>query len=219
MKKIFSYISVAALLVAGLTSCETYKVTYPGGTAVSNMDGTYLCFAYDKSDLSTPVIFYELEVTNTESDASDAMWFNMIDYRSANALGCYPEAVRFKVSCDVKDQTFNCSLAETFPVGYIMNKVQYNYYGYGMEYANHSKTKYSYSNTTPDYTVNITDGSIVTDGVDTETGYKTDGISFNYVKKHADGTIEEYIVIGMKNTGWIEDVAVYDEWINDDWGF
>lgn len=57
MNKILKMLFAGALVAMGCASCETYDVDDPDMTAVADLDGQWICFAYDRP-LRTPPLPY-----------------------------------------------------------------------------------------------------------------------------------------------------------------
>lgn len=213
MKNIVKILSVATAVFA-LASCETYKVAEPDMTAVCKADGQYVCFAYASETSTEPVALLYTVITNTTSNESNRVWITVVDYdRSCNyftSIGkasknglVYPSAARFPASYDASTNSFSATnIAAEWPAT-AYSPYQEQYY-YTLE------RQYNPCN----YTVSCS-GKVVVDGVNTKTGYKTDGIYFTYTRNNGDGTTDTYYVSGMKNTGWGEDTADYAEYIDN----
>lgn len=212
MKKILKML-FAGILGLGFVACETYKADDPDMTAVSDFDGQWICFGYDASDTSTPVTVFVVEVTNTTFDDSDAMWMTIVDsdFPSVSGDSRFLDALRFKSSCDPGSLTFSCSSVDasqpnTCPNIYI--------YSMGAGYASYYTAAYQGFVPVDGYKVSVTNGKVIKNGIDTKTGYKADAIEFNYSRTNPDQTTKQYVVKGMKNTGWEEDMEDYTDFIN-----
>ena len=213
MKNIIKILSVATAVFA-FASCETYKVAEPDMTAVCNVDGSYVCFAYANESSAEPVALLYTVITNTTSNEDNRVWITVVDYdRSCNyfrSIGKasrnglqYPSATRFPASYDAGTNSFSATnVAAEWPATAYSPLVEQYYYTLEKQFK------------PCNYKVSCS-GKVVVNGVNTKTGYKTDGISFNYTRDNGDGTTDTYYVSGMKNTGWGEDVADYAEYIDN----
>lgn len=113
MNKILKMLFAGALVAMGCASCETYDVDDPDMTAVADLDGQWICFAYESSAPDTPVTVFDILVTNTTNNAADAMWMTIADCDySASGNPRYLDALQFKLSCDNSALTFSCTSAE-----------------------------------------------------------------------------------------------------------
>ncbi len=238
MNKIFYYLGIGALAACSLASCETYKVDEPGKTAVAWLDGRFVCAASLTPDFSDTVSVFDIKITNTTENDSDKAWMFITDYSVENsyksllrkglsdaaaknysynryaALGgvvfC-PAAYQFCFSCDEASKTFSVSGVQATEPDYVLNET-FNYY-VGQTY--HYYSSASYVEVYNDFTVDLTDGQLVVDGVDTPTGYKSDSISFTVTITNDDDAsdVQKYYVSGMRYTGWGDDVKNYQNWI------
>ena len=77
-KTILKVLTFAAGL-AGLASCETYKVDAPETTAVSEFDGRWVCFAYPKDNPSEAEDVYMIDIFNTTNNDADKFWIRVIN--------------------------------------------------------------------------------------------------------------------------------------------
>ncbi len=113
MNKILKMLFAGALVAMGCASCETYDMDDPDMTAVADLDGQWICFAYESSAPDTPVTVFDILVTNTTDNAADAMWMTIADCDySASGNPRYLDALQFKLSCDNSALTFSCTSAE-----------------------------------------------------------------------------------------------------------
>ena len=208
MKKIITLSAFAALL-ACVFSCETYKVDDPDMTAIHKVDGKYMAFA--TTDCATePTTIFGIVITNTTDDADDAGWITIsdLDYASAGLRWSRLFSVRFRVDVDIKAQTFSASNVAVIEPRTAWNPYYEGAYGsYGSMYTAFYQWG-SFGCTTASIS-----GKVVTDGVDTASGYKADSIEFTYTLNYDDGTSESYTVSGMKKTGWAEDSMEYENWL------
>lgn len=221
MKKISILLSIAAAALA-IASCETYKVAEPDMTQVSWLDGHYVAFAYDPADTSTPVSVFDINITNTTEDAADRAWVTIadLDFTQHSAFQFYASqslqtaaydygryylyAIRFDVACSKTDQTFSISGASGVEPTTCYNPfLEQGYYTEGRFVDEYDKQ-----------TVSVTGGKVVTDGVTTKTGYKTDSIEFTISLTDDTGATATYFVKGIKNTGWAEDMEDYAAWVD-----
>ena len=192
MKKILKML-FAVVLAFGFAACETYKADDTEMTAVADFDGQWICFAYDADDLTTPVTVFDILVTNTTNNDADAMWMTLtdckIEHYTTNTQdqisAIFLDALQFRLSCNTKDLTFSCSESDASQPQFCNNIYL------GMTY------------------------KVVKNGVDTKTGYKADAIEFTYSRTNPDATMKEYVVKGMKNTGWNEDMQDYSDFIDN----
>lgn len=207
MKKILKMWMVG-LLALGFSACETYEVDDPEMTAVADFDGQWICFAYEAADLSNPVTVFDILVTNTTNNDADAIWMTITDcdYRVSGNF-YYLDALQFKLSCNTGDLTFSCSSVDASQPRTCHNiYLGQGYYSAGSSVANLLPAD--------GYKVTVSNGKVTKNGVDTKTGYKADAIEFNYSRTNPDGSTKSYVVKGMKNTGWEEDMADYTDFID-----
>ena len=194
-------------LAAGFVSCETYKVEEPEMTAVADFDGQWICFAYEAGNPSTPVTVFDILVTNTTYNESDAMWMTIADCDyQYSGTATFLDALQFKLTCNPAALSFSCSAAEAS-----QPQTCHNIY-VGQDYYTAGNQGYVPKD---GYTVTETDGKVLKNGVDTKTGYKADAIEFNYSRTNPDGTTKQYVVKGMKNTGWNEEMQDYSDFIKE----
>lgn len=213
MKNIVKILAVAAAIFA-FASCETYKVAEPDMTAVYKVDGDYVCFAY-ADGATEPSALFHVSITNTTNNDPDRIWITVADYNRScdwfkyvygaaarNGLA-YPSAARFQASYDAKANSFKATNVQAEIPRTVYSPLQEQHY-YSLEYNFTDET----------YVVSI-DGNVTVDGVNTKTGYKTDGISFTYSRTDEDGNTDNFYVVGMKNTGWGEDLIEYGDYIDE----
>ena len=218
MKKILSIIAFVAL-VAGISSCETYKVEEPDMTAIYKVDGKYVGFAFNVDDPTDTLSVVAVTITNTTDNASDRAWMTVIDrdvdgaYSKIIANGRYSYqrlfAVRFPVS--VSGQNFSATAADASEPQTAWTPYLEGLYGsYGSYYTigrQNSRLANVYAATV--------EGSVTTDGVNTASGYKTDKLEFTFTLDIPDGqkniaaSTVNYKFVGMKKTGWAEDTQEY----------
>lgn len=205
MKKIFRLSAIAAFVMS-LAACETYKVDEPDYTAIKGVDGQYVCFAYDKADMSEPVAVFHVEVTNTTDNAKDAAIFTITDC-SPYVYGSYMlDAVRFKASCSPADGSFSASaVTATEP-----------YTCYNVHYGQGYYTFAGRNGITQQYKVTV-NGKVIKDGKSLASGGKADTIEFTYTRTYPDGEVEDYVVKGTRNTGWEEDMIEYSDWMDENY--
>ena len=213
MKKILKML-FAVVLAFGFAACETYKADDPEMTAVADLDGQWICFAYDASDLTTPVTVFDILVTNTTNNDADAMWMTLtdckIEHYTTNTQdqisAIFLDALQFRLSCNTKDLTFSCSESDASQPQFCNNiYLGMTYYTAG----------YSGYVDRDGYKVTVTGGKVVKNGVVTKTGYKAVAIEFTYSRTNPDATMKEYVDKGMKNTGWNEDMQDYSDFIDN----
>lgn len=205
MKKFINIFAVAAV-VFGLSACETYKVGDPDMTAVYKVDGRYIAFAMDAANPTDTLSVFDIAITNTTNNDADKAWITIGDY--SRHLGYYyVDAVRFSINCNNETGTIKASSV----TGSWPNTTTNAYLGQGY----YSRQYYMNRYYGQDYSYTLTlDGKVTVDGVNTATGYKADKIEFTYSRTGTDGFTQDYIVKGMKVTGWAEDTAEYDAWID-----
>lgn len=201
MKRIITFFAFAALL-CGLFSCETYKVGEPDMTAIHQIDGKYVGFALNPSDATDTLSVYAVMITNTTDDESDRAWVTVIDMNTAGRHWQRLFAVQLPVSVDIKAQTFkadNVAAEEPDKAWNPYIEGLYGSYGayttYGAWRGKHSKSA----------TIN---GKVVTNGVNTATGYKADSLEFDFTLVKDNGQ-ETFHFVGMKKTGWADDMEPY----------
>lgn len=218
MKKILSIIAVVAF-VAGISSCETYKVEDPEMTAVYKVDGKYVGFAFNVDDPTDTLSVVAVTITNTTDNESDRAWMTVIDmdvygaYSKILSTGRYSYqrlfAVRFPVA--VSGQDFSANAADAQEPTTAWNPYIEGIYGSYGSYYTIGRQNGRLANVY-EATVN---GSVVTDGVNTATGYRTDKLEFTFNLVIPDGQTNitagtvAYKFVGMKKTGWAEDTQVY----------
>ena len=202
MKKLIILATFVAALAA-LSSCETYKVGDPAMSAVAAIDGKYVTFGYEGSDIST---VFGVQITNTTNDESDRAWMTITD------LDCYKAyryswqalfSVRFEIKVDPAAGTFSASSVTASEPRTAWNPYIEGLYGsYGSYYTA------GYRRGAQNFTVTV-NGRVVTDGANTASGYKADSIEFSYTITDESGASDTYQVSGIKKTGWAEDTQEY----------
>ena len=208
MKKFFNLLATVALL-AGLYSCETYKVKDTAMSGVSNVDGKYMAFATPEGETEPSTIF-GIVITNTTEDAANEGWITITDMDYSSFAWKRLFSVRFHIDINTKDQTFkaaNVTVAEP--------RTAWNPYYEGAYGSNGSMYTASYQYGNMGTATASIDGKIVTNGVDTPSDHKADSIEFTYTLTYTDGTSKSYSVSGQKKTGWAEDAMEYEEWLAD----
>lgn len=206
MRKLIKFSAFAAALVC-LFSCETYKVKDPELTAIGNVDGKYMAFAY-KDGVADPTTIFAIVITNTTDNDPDAGWITITDMDYTGLHWQRLFAVRFKIKVDAKAQTFVVDNSDV-----IEPRTAWNPYIEGAYGSYGSFTTASYQWGSFGCTTASINGKVVTDGVTTPSGYKADSIEFTYTLNYDDGTSESYTVKGQKKTGWGEDAIEYEEWL------
>ena len=201
MKKIITLFAVAALL-CGLFSCETYKVDEPDMTAVHQIDGKYVGFALNPSDATDTLSVYAVMITNTTDDESDRAWVTLIDMNTAGRHWQRLFAVQIPVSVDIKAQTFKADNVAAEEPNKAWNPYIEGLYGSYGAYTTYGAWRGKHSVSA---TIN---GKVVTDGVHTATGYKADSLEFDFNLVKDNGQ-ETFHFVGMKKTGWADDMASY----------
>lgn len=206
MKKIFSILAVAMISALSFTSCETYSVEEPEMTAVSDLDGEWICFATNQDDPSDKTLL-NVQITNTTNNDADKIWVTITDLNPFQDIDpgdyfYYLDAIRFKASCSNSDLKLSANNA---PVE--VPRTCRNPY---LEQSYFSMQRY-YGATTATASI---EGS-VTKNVDSPSGYKYDTISFTYTRTELDGTVIKYDVKGSKNTGWAEDMKEYADFAEE----
>lgn len=238
MNKILYYLGIGALAASTLASCETYKVDEPGKTAVSWLDGRFVCAASLTPDIKDTVSVFDIKITNTTENDADKAWMYITDYSVENSYKSFlrkglsdakatsysytrytalggvvfaPAAYQFCFSCDGASKTFSVSGGKATEPDYVLNET-FNYY-VGQTY--HYYSSASFADVYNDFTVDLSDGQLVVDGVDTPTGYKSDAISFTVTITNAKDAsdVQKYYVKGMRFTGWGDDVKNYQSWM------
>ena len=169
-------------------------------TSVSHVDGTYVGWGIDADDETYTV--YHVAITNTTKDEAGKIWITITDSDMVygNVL---LDAIRFEAQCDADGNITATNVAATEPM------TCYNIY-YGQGYYTYAGYFDDYSN----YEVSVS-GKVTKDGVDTATGHKTDGIKLHVTRKYDDGYVEEYDIDGMRVTGWPEDTAEFEAFIDE----
>ena len=210
MKNTVKILALAAAAVFAFASCETYKVAEPDMTAISNVDGKYVAFAYENG-ASDPSTLFGIVITNNTNNDADKGWMTITDM-SPYIYGSYYylDAVRFEISIDTKAQTFSANAVSATEPRTAWNPYLEGWYGsYGGYYT--GGYIYGYSN----YTITLS-GKVTSNGVKTANG-TADAIEFTYSRTYPDGQTKNYTVSGMVKTGWLEDVQEYEDFINENW--
>jgi hypothetical protein len=212
MKKILSIIAFVAL-VAGISSCETYNVEEPDMTAIYKVDGKYVGFAFNVDDPTDTLSVVAVTITNTTDNASDRAWMTVIDMNvfSPYAMNNWQRlfAVRFAVS--VSGQSFSANAVEAKEPTTAWHPYIEGLYGSYGSYYTVGRQRGRLNNV---YSATV-DGSVVTDGVNTASGYKTDKLEFTFTLDIPEGQTNitagtvTYKFVGMKKTGWAEDTQEY----------
>ena len=63
----------------------------------------------------------------------------------------------------------------------------------------------------------MTGGKILKNSVETAAKTKVDGIELSYKRVEPDGSVSEYTIKGMKNTGWAEDLQEYIDFMDENY--
>ena len=220
MNRIFKSFAICAAAAFAFASCETYKVEEPDMTAVSDVDGEYVAFAYDGT--SDPASLLCITITNTTNNEPDRVWVTLTDYGYAaelwmDAFGSsyyyygmyYPDAIRFDAKYDAATGTITATGATAEDTRTCKNLVyEQGYYTYGYMMLSW------YGIAMSSYKVNFT-AKVTKDGVDTATGYKADKIEVtSYSRTNSSTNLTYSSMSGMKNTGWAEDMAEYGDYID-----
>lgn len=210
MKRIITLIASIAVL-AGIVSCETYKVADPEMTAIHKVDGKYMAFAMNPKDATDTLTMFAIVITNTTDNAKDAGWITIVDMDYSYCHWQRLFAVRFKIGINAEAQTFNASDAEVTEPQTAWNPYIEGAYGsYGSYYTATYQWPAAFNYTT---TATIANGKVVTDGVTTPSSYKADSIEFDYTINYNDGTSDTYHLKGQKKTGWADDAKEYEDWL------
>ena len=209
MKKILTIASYLAALTM-VFSCETYKIKDPDMSAINKVDGKYMAFATAEGD-SDPSTIFGIVITNTTNDDSDAGWITITDLNYAGLHWQRLFSVRFHIDIDADAQTFQAANVEVIEPRTAWNPYIEGAYG---SYGSYYTATYQWGSMGT-ATASISDGKVVTDGVDTPSGYKADSIEFDYTLTYTDGTSETYSVKGQKKTGWADDASDYEQWLAD----
>lgn len=204
-KTILKVLTFAAGL-AGLASCETYTVDDPETTAVSEFDGRWVCFAYPKDNPSEPEDVYMIDIFNTTNNDADKFWIRVIN--CAPKYSVFLDCLQFQASCDGKALTFQAN-----DVDAEQPKACYNWiYEQGYPTAGYR----GYVPATG-YKASVTGGKILKNSVETAAKTKVDGIELSYKRVEPDGSVSEYTIKGMKNTGWAEDLQEYIDFMDENY--
>ncbi len=201
MKKIFTYIALAAAM-CGVLSCETYKVGEPEMSAVHQIDGKFVGFALNPSDATDTLSVYAVLITNTTDDESDRAWVTLIDMNTAGRHWQRLYAVQMPVSVDIKAQTFKADNVAAEEPDKAWNPYIEGLYG---SYGAYTTAGKQWGKHTKSATIS---GKVVTDGVNTATGYKADSLEMDVTLVRDNGQ-ESFHFVGMKKTGWSADMAAY----------
>ena len=202
MKRIVIYLAFMAAL-CGVFSCETYKVEDPDMTAIHQIDGKFVGFALNPSDAKDTLSVYAVMITNTTDDESDRAWVTVIDMNTASRHWQRLYSVQFAVSVDIKAQTFTANNVPAEEPDYAWNPYIEGLYG---SYGAWMTAGYQWGPQTKSATIN---GKVVTNGVDTASGYKADSLEFDLTLTMIDGSQSKAHFVGMKKTGWAEDMQAY----------
>lgn len=201
-KTILKVLTFAAGL-AGLASCETYKVDAPETTAVSEFDGRWVCFAYPKASPAEPKTVFMIDIFNTTNNDADKFWIKVID--CLPYYGYNLDCIQFLASCDGKALTFQADGVDAE-----QPKACYNF----LLEQGYPTAGYAGAVPATGYKASI-DGKILKNSVETAAGTKVDGIEFSYKRVNPNGDVYEYTVKGMKNTGWAEDLQEYVDFLEN----
>lgn len=200
MKHTIVKILSSAAVLAGLVSCETYKVGNPEMSAVADFDGRWVCFAYPKATPAEPETVFMVDIFNTTFNDSDKFWMNIIDCSGGTYLDC----LQLKASCDSQALTFGADDVDASQPRTCYNIwLEQGYYTAG----------YAGIVDADGYKVTVGDGKVTKEAVKTAGNLKADAIEFSYKRTGPDGTVSEYFVKGMKNTGWAEDLKEYIDFL------
>ena len=201
MKKIVTLFAFAAMLCS-LFSCETYKVGEPEMTAVHQIDGKFVGFALNPADATDTLSVYAVLITNTTDDESDRAWVTLIDMNTAGRHWQRLYAVQMPVSVDIKAQTFKADNVAAEEPDKAWNPYIEGLYG---SYGAYTTAGKQWGKHTKSATIS---GKVVTDGVNTATGYKADSLEMDVTIVRDNGQ-ESFHFVGMKKTGWSADMAAY----------
>lgn len=201
MKKIVTLFAFAAMLCS-LFSCETYKVGEPEMTAVHQIDGKFVGFALNPADATDTLSVYAVLITNTTNDESDRAWVTLIDMNTAGRHWQRLYAVQMPVSVDIKAQTFKADNVAAEEPDKAWNPYIEGLYG---SYGAYTTAGKQWGKHTKSATIS---GKVVTDGVNTATGYKADSLEMDVTLVRDNGQ-ESFHFVGMKKTGWSADMAAY----------
>lgn len=201
MKRILCNLLLAGMILGFATSCETYKVDEPGMTAVSDIDGNWICFGVNAENDTT--VFY-LEITNTTTDDPTKIWMTVTDMNTATYP--YLDGVRFLANVD--GLNFSCDNAETIAPQFVWNPYQerkyYSLAWYNSRVANSHVGKASVSN-----------GKVTLNAIPTGGKYNASAIEFSYVRTDDGCEPQSWKISGMKNTGWASDMEPYIKFMED----
>lgn len=201
MKNILRNLLLAVTAVTLAVSCETYKVDEPGMTAVSDIDGNWVCFGVDEAGDST--VFY-LEITNNTYNDPSKVWVTVTDMNTATYP--YLDGVRFLANVD--GLNFSCKDAETLAPQFVWNPYQerkyYSYEWYLSRQANSHVGK-----------ATIEGGKVTLNAVPTGGNMKASAIELIYTRSDDGEESQTWKISGMKNTGWYEDLAEYVDFMNE----
>lgn len=215
---------IMLVVSCGLASCETYDLPNTETTAVAPLDGHWICFAYDYNEYTTnpataqPKQLYEIWSSNTTNNDRDIMWFHIGNPLTTSYP--YQQVVSIKVNCDPRARTFSVTNGSSATAPPTVNTRFYrtanaNYFGSPTPAASRSTTG---------LTVNITDGEVILNGVETTSStatkkYFTDKIQFilevtgTPVSPDISSYNYKYVVIGNRSTGWVEDYVAETDFV------
>ena len=213
-------LAACAAAVLALASCETYRVEAPEVTAVADVDGNYICLAYDAS--AKPVSLFDITITNTAANEPDRVWVTLVDYgyakqRFVEKFGAEaftkalatPDAIRFDARYDSATGTLTATSVKAEDTSTCRNlKQEKGYYTCAYMYKEFGMSSYTVS-----FSAKVTK-----DGVDTATGYKSDKIEITSYSRSNDSMSLTYAsASGMKNTGWGDDMKEYADFIDNNY--
>lgn len=207
MKRI-KYLVLGACVLAGIASCETYKVQDPEMTAVSEFDGKWICFG---TTTAQDTAVYFVEITNDTYNSSDKLWFTIVNNDPTLAGGYYYlDAFRFKVGCNNAALTFACDSSET-TAPYLVNNEYLGQTYYSLGYASTGVKNCVMGKAV------VENGKITKDAVATGGNLKASAIEFTLYRADEGSPVDTVYFKGMKITGWYDDIAEYVDFMYDNY--
>lgn len=215
MKRLIIFALTAICVLTGIISCETYKISEPEMTAVSEFDGKWVCFGID--ELGDTAVYF-IEITNDTYNSTDKLWFTVVnnDPGVGNALFGAPygyyylDAIRFKVDCNKSNLTFQCDSTEaTAP--YLVNNEYLGQTYYTIGYGAFKKKNYVMGKAL------VEGGKVTPNAVATGGNTKASAIEFTLSRDDIILGASVVSMKGMKITGWEADIQEYADFMNENY--
>jgi hypothetical protein len=163
-----------------LTSCETLKEPTVEYGPVYPLSGEWIVrFINPAKTIPDTTSFITVTTANDASNSTTSLWVRKTgtSYRNTDKKSTTPLVRTFtaKATCNVADKTFSA------------NAVQNTVLSAGVSVG----------------TCTITEGKVIIDGWNTNSGHKSDKITFKYADSRFPGIV--YTAEGYRRTGWYED--------------